>query len=242
MALTAVWLFSCAVAAAAQEITKVEEAGISYRVIVAAPSQIRVVWKDEKQNQLKQIPAADAYLRRNGEDPVMITNGGIYEPGLVPSGLLIQEGKEMNPVNRRKGKGNFFLQPNGIFLIRDGKAEVLDTVDYRGGTGVSFAVQSGPLLLKGGKTHPVFKANSKYRLHRNGTGVRKDGKVIIAITDFRQAKLPTLHDFADFFRRKGCDDALFLDGDISLMRGRGELGKRGNPFASMIAVVAEARG
>ncbi|MEM9478945.1 MAG: phosphodiester glycosidase family protein [Verrucomicrobiota bacterium] len=225
---------------AAQEIVKEEEAGILYRVIVAKPSQIRVVWKDEKQNQLKQIPSAAAFLRQNGEEPLMITNGGIYEPGLVPSGLLIQDGKELNPVNRRDGSGNFFLKPNGVFVIRGGKAEVVYTTDYRDSTGVSFAVQSGPLLLKDGNTHPVFKANSKYRLHRNGIGVRKDGKVIIAITDFRQAKHPTLYEFADFFRTQGCEDALFLDGDISLMRSGDELGKRGNQFASMIAVVAEA--
>ena len=136
-------------------------------------------------------------------------------------------------------EGNFFLKPNGVFLVRDGKAEVVDTADYQTSMGVTYAVQSGPLLLKNGKTHPVFKGAQSSGFIGTVWEVRKDRTVVLVITEFRQEKYPTLHDFAELFRSLGCEDALYLDGVISLMRGAADLTKKGNPFASMIAVVAE---
>lgn len=47
---------------------------------------------------------------------VAVMNGGIFEPGFVPSGLLVQDGVELTPINRNNGEGNFFLKPNGVFL------------------------------------------------------------------------------------------------------------------------------
>lgn len=48
-------------------------------------------------------------------------------------------------------------------------------------------------------------------------GVRPDGTVVFAITEFGQPRYATLHEFAEFFRSQGCPNALFLDGDISRM-------------------------
>lgn len=79
----------------------------------------------------------------------LLMNGGIFEPGGIPSGLLIQQGKELQPVNRNAGEGNFFLQPNGIFLIGSQGAAVMATSEYppKDPT-IHYAVQSGPLLLR----------------------------------------------------------------------------------------------
>jgi len=92
----------------------VEKDGVRYFVWKAAPGKVRVVWKDDAGKQLRDFPAAKAYLEEKGEKPAMLMNGGIFEPGGVPSGVMVQEGKELHAVNRRDGDGNFFLSRMGF--------------------------------------------------------------------------------------------------------------------------------
>lgn len=213
-------------------------AGVTYHVLRADAAHVRVVWKDAAGKQLRTFPEANAFLVARGETPDTLMNGGIYEPGGIPSGLLVQDGRELHPVNRRDGKGNFFLKPNGIFLVGDRGAAVIDATEHPvAGVTVVHAVQSGPLLLRKGKVHPEFRAGSPNRLHRNGVGVARDGTVVFAMTDFRSPKFPNLHEFATLFSTLGCEDALFLDGDISQMRWGDTLAKYSGNFGSFIAVV-----
>ena len=227
-------------AAADETVAAVEREGVRYQVVRCQPAQVRVFWKKADGEKLSTIQRAAAHLRASGEKPIAIMNGGIFEPGHVPSGLLVQGGKALTPLNLRDGKGNFFLKPNGVFWVAGGRAGVTDAAAFDPAMpGLSDAVQSGPLLLKGGKTHPVFKKDSKWRLHRNGVGVTPGGEVVFAITEFRQDKFPTLFEFADLFRSLGCRDALFLDGDLSQLRTEKDFDRTGNLFASMIAVLEE---
>jgi len=236
------WLLAltfCAVPALAAPEKKVID-GVTYHILHAKPAEIRVIWKDTRDRQIETFPQATAYLTGIGETPDTIMNGGIYERGGVPSGLLIQNSRELHPLNRANGKGNFFLKPNGIFLISDKGAAVIDSTEYPlAGVKVSQAVQSGPLLLRNGKVHPEFRAASANRLHRNGIGVTKDGTVVLAMTDIKSPKFPNLHEFAMLFASFGCSDALFLDGDISQMRSGEALTKESGPFGSFIAAVKE---
>jgi uncharacterized protein YigE (DUF2233 family) len=213
--------------------------GVSYHILKASPSSIRVVWKDDAGNPLRTFPEAARYLTQKNLVIDTLMNGGIFEPGGIPSGLLIQDGKTLQAVNRNAGEGNFFLKPNGIFLISAKGAAVIRTEEYPVADQViQYAVQSGPLLLRHGQTHPAFNAPSPSRLHRNGVGVTKSGQVVFAMTDFHSPKFPNLHEFAQLFRHLGCDDALFLDGDISQMRSGADVRKPSNPFGSIIAVTA----
>lgn len=213
--------------------------GVAYQIVEISPKQIRIVWKDDKGSQLRKFSVAESYLRNRGETPLMLMNGGIFEPECVPSGLMIQNGKELHPINLKEGNGNFFLKPNGIFLISGNEAKVIASEDYKPDPKITYATQSGPLLLKDGRTHRVFKEKSMSRLHRNGVGVTDKGTVVLAITErFGQAKFPNFFEFADLFRSLGCQNALFLDGDISLMRVGNEMKNDSNHFSSIIAVVA----
>jgi len=216
--------------------------GVRFFVWKAKAEDVRIVWKDPGGKQLRDFPATKAYLEGKGEKPLMLMNGGIFEPGGVPSGVMVQEGKQLLPLNLRDGKGNFFLKPNGVFLISEKGARVMEAGKYPPkGEKILYAVQSGPMLLEDGKTHPAFNAGSKSRLLRNGVGVAKDGTVIFAISDGKSDKWPNLHGFADLFRSLGCENALFLDGDISQMRFGENLGKQSNQFGSVIAVVEEVK-
>jgi uncharacterized protein YigE (DUF2233 family) len=210
---------------------------VTYHVLTAPVASIKIIWKDDAGKQLRTIPEVTQFYQSKNITIDTLMNGGIFEPGGIPSGLLIQEGKELHPVNRNPGEGNFFLQPNGIFLIHDKGAAVIRTDEYPlRDKKIQHAVQSGPLLLRQGKIHPVFRAESTSRLHRNGVGVAKTGEVIFVITDFKSEKFPNLHEFAELFRKLGCDDALFLDGDISQMRSGADIYKPSNNFGSFIVV------
>ncbi len=216
--------------------------GVRFIVWKADADDVRIVWKDGAGEQIRDFPAAKDYLEAKGESPVMLMNGGIFEQGGVPSGVMAQEGKELLPVNLKDGKGNFFLKPNGIFLISDNGARVVEASKYPPeGERILYAVQSGPLLLEGGKIHPAFNEGSASRLLRNGVGVAGDGTVVFAISDSGGERWPNLFGFAELFRSLGCADALFLDGDISQMRFGAEMGKESNRFASVIAVVEEVK-
>lgn len=216
--------------------------GVTYHILSAPAESVQILWKDSDDMQLRTFPDAARYLERIGLTANTLMNGGIFEPGGVPSGLLIQDGRLLMPVNREKGEGNFFLKPNGIFLIGSNGAAVIDTDEYPPeGAEINQAVQSGPLLLRRGKIHPAFNADSPSRLHRNGVGVSKGGKVVFAISDIDSPKFPNLHEFAQLFRVLGCEDALFLDGDLSLMRSGKDVMKPSSHFGSIIAIIDSAK-
>ncbi len=217
--------------------------GIVYHIAEARPAAVRIVWQDDAGKPLRTLGAAWQYLEARGETPRMVMNGGIFEPGGIPSGLMVQGGKLLRPLNLNPGEGNFFLKPNGIFSIRGNQAVIVRSERFPNPPReVDWAVQSGPLLLEDGQVHRAFRKASESRLHRNGVGVAADGRIFFAMTDFKSPKFPNLHEFAELFRALGCTDALFLDGDISQMRTGEDLDKPSNRFGSIIAVVGEKPG
>jgi uncharacterized protein YigE (DUF2233 family) len=135
---------------------------------------------------------------------------------MSPVGLLVEDGRQVAPLETRDGAGNFFLKPNGVFIVEEGgKASVMETGAYAAsGIRPRFATQSGPILVIGGAIHPRFEPDGKSRFVRNGVGVRPDGTVVLAITLGKVS----LGSFARLLRdRLGCPDALFLDGAISAL-------------------------
>ena len=60
--------------------------------------------------------------------------------------------------------------------------------------------------------------------------------MILAITDINSPKHPNLYEFAQLFKQLGCEDALFLDGDISQMKTGAAMLEPSNGFGSYIAV------
>ena len=53
-----------------------------------------------------------------GKELVFAMNGGMYLPNLSPQGLYIENGKVIKQLDKtQEAYGNFYLQPNGVFLI-----------------------------------------------------------------------------------------------------------------------------
>ena len=211
-----------------------------FRHFICRPSALELWWKGEQGDVLRTFAAVDRELQARQRRPVFLMNGGIFEPGGIPSGLLVIGGKELRPINLKNGKGNFFLKPTGVFFISKGRAGVVQSERYGQLAGQPrLAVQSGPMLLIDGKTHPAFREGSKNQLHRNGVGVDAKGRIHFLMTEPRgkTARKVNLWDFAEAFRALGCQNALFLDGDISqsFIRG-GEGSLKSNLFGSIFAI------
>jgi uncharacterized protein YigE (DUF2233 family) len=212
------WAATLLVTGAVAGEVPIEYQGTRYRTYICAPEKVQLFWLDEGGKPFHQFSKLQEHLQSKGRKIHFIMNAGIFEEGGIPSGLLVVNGKTERPLNTSPGNGNFFLQPNGVFYVDSHGGHVVSTQDYASRKPAArYAVQSGPLLLNNGKTHPAFQAGSKNRLHRNGVGILPDGRVFFAISEFQQDKRPNLYEFADFFRSQGCRDALFLDGDISQM-------------------------
>ena len=118
----------------------------------------------------------------------------------------------------KQGKGNFYLQPNGVFFIdKEGNASVKTTKAYaKGKRQPKLACQSGPILLSDGKIHPKFNAGGTSKRLRNGVGVREDGTIVFAIC--ASGEVTNFYTFARLFKEAlDCPNALFLDGDLCKM-------------------------
>lgn len=223
--------------------------GKEFRVFRALPKEVRLVWRNANSTPLFSFQAAYRELVEDGQKIALLMNGGIFEPGYIPSGLYVEKGKMIRPLNLKGGRGNFFLKPNAVFYLRkDGeslRAGVEESEEFARWSREEkerlwYAVQSGPALLLNGKKHPAFNRNSQSELLRNGVGVSEKGEVIFVITDGRENDC-NLWTFADCFRALGCREALFLDGDISQMKVNPDPKVKGHGFATMFAVLKEIK-
>lgn len=212
---------------------RVEHAGSTYRIYRTRPEHVRLVWKDRTGTPYRTFgKVIDSHGKRA---PLFLMNAGIFEPGGIPTGLHIEDGKTLHPLNLRNAPGNFFLKPNGVFWI-DTTAHIATSERFATlkPDGIRLATQSGPLLLSDGKRHPKFRDGSASKLHRNGIGVDTEGNVIFAITG--RGQVTNLWDFAGLFLKLGCRDALFLDGDISQAVTNPDKNIRSNRFAAIFVI------
>ncbi len=175
---------------------------------------------------------------KRGKDLLFATNAGIFKMDQNPLGLYIEGGKQLVPLNVSKGKGNFFLKPNGVFFATKNRLGILPTDQFaKQEVDVEFATQSGPMLLINGSVHPKFTKGSQNLRLRSGVGIKNDSTVVFAIS-----KSPVnFYDFACFFKDiLSCRSALYLDGVISRMY-LPELNRRdtGGNFAAVITVEKE---
>ncbi|WP_337270759.1 phosphodiester glycosidase family protein [Oryzifoliimicrobium ureilyticus] len=191
---------------------------VQYVVCSADPKTdtIRLFWKDTAQNPYRRFSELAGATAAKGKSLVFAMNAGMYSDDFTPVGLYVEEGRELVPANTKTLQGdpgsvpNFYKKPNGIFFIGDGAAGILPTEAFLDKKPkVSFATQSGPMLVIDGKISPIFIRQSSDRTYRSGVGVCDDGMVRFAISNDRV----NFYDFASFFKdRLKCANALFLDG------------------------------
>jgi len=173
---------------------------------------IRFFWKNEKGEHYKNFDTLNAQLCAKNDSLRFAVNGGMYNSKLYPQGLYIEGGKTLKKIDKDDGKGNFYMKPNGIFLINEAGAKVIETTKFDTHSPTLFATQSGPMLLIGGAIHPAFNEGSKNLNIRNAVGIADDGAVVFIISNERV----NFYDFASLFKEQyGCKNALYLDGFVS---------------------------
>jgi uncharacterized protein YigE (DUF2233 family) len=192
-------------------------------------------WKRPDGSRYGNFADLKADLSRAGEELLFATNAGIFEPRFVPTGLHVEGGRELVPLNPRGGAGNFYLKPNGVFCVTDAGAGVVESGEYAGVAGpVRLATQSGPLLVRGGQLHPALHPDSPNRAIRSAVGVPSPRSVVFALSD----EPVTFYELATLLRDPlGCADALYLDGTISrfYLPERAGAGPMDGEFAGMLA-------
>ncbi len=154
-------------------------------------------------------------LQQDGKKLLFAMNGGMYLKDQSPQGLYIEHGKVIKGIDQtQEAYGNFYMQPNGVFLIEKGnKARVVPTKELKLTKDILYATQSGPMLVIDGKLHPKFNKGSNSLFVRNGVGVLPNGNLLFAISKERI----NFYDFASYFKNQGCKNALYLDGFVSRM-------------------------
>ena len=213
--------------------------GATYSVCEVDPAQedIRLFLYDKEGLPYGHFSAVDSALEADGKTLAFAMNAGMYHADRAPVGLYVENGTELMNVVPGPGPGNFGMVPNGIFCVGDGSARVYETEDFQDrGPACTFATQSGPMLVIGGKLHPRFIKDSTSRHVRNGVGTSADGsRVVLAIS--RQAV--NFHDFGTLFRDVlKTPDALYFDGSVSRLHApqidRSDLGRQLGPIVGVV--------
>lgn len=186
-----------------------------FTAVVVDPrkQQLQLFWKDSAGQVIGSIEALQDMVEQRGRKLVFAMNGGMFHPDLVPVGLLIQNGIVKNQLNTTDGNGNFYLKPNGVFyLTSQNKPIVCITEELPSSVkGLTFATQSGPMLVYNGRIHPGFNRQSTNLNVRNGVGILPNGNAVFVISRSQVS----FFDIAEYFQKLGCQNALYLDGFVS---------------------------
>jgi uncharacterized protein YigE (DUF2233 family) len=175
--------------------------------------RLQLFLRDEAGKPIKRFDRLSALLRSRNQELVFAMNAGMYHGDFSPVGLFVADGKQLAPLNTGNAEGNFFLKPNGVFVITDAGARVVETSQYAAmKERVVLATQSGPMLVHQGKIHPAFNPKSESLMYRNGVCAPTPHTVV-----FVNSEAPlNFHQFATYFRDVlKCTEALFLDGTIN---------------------------
>jgi uncharacterized protein YigE (DUF2233 family) len=222
-------------------LTAVTFHGNSYLVHEVDPKKddVQMFLKFSNGVYIHDFAGLQTYVESKGEKLLFAANAGMFQPDSSPCGLLVLDGNQVSPLNTDDGDGNFFMKPNGVFLINEKhEARIVNAADYIDELSPAvWATQSGPMLVLRGDINPDFNASSKSRKIRSGVGVRKDGVAVFALS----REPVTFYDFAALFaERLKCPDALYLDGEISAFYVPGIKNTLKQGFGPLIGVVAKA--
>ncbi len=180
----------------------------------------------------------DKQLETRGQHLSFAMNAGMYHTDRRPVGHYVENGQNTAPVISSEGPGNFGLLPNGVFCIREGRADVFETLRFlREKPACRDATQSGPMLVIDGQLHPRFLPDSDSRYVRNGVGTAADGKTAWFVISDAPV---TFHEFGRLFRdHLKSPQALYFDGNISrLYAPMLDRYDGGFPMGPMVGVVA----
>lgn len=237
----ALGLMCCAQVASAVTCEDRAFEGNSYTIceVDAGHEDLRLFYKEgEGGAVLGQFFAVDDVLKLENAQLAFGMNAGMYHDDRSPVGHYVENSVELMRVIPNAGPGNFGLLPNGVFCIRDGRADVFETKRYLDEKPeCRHATQSGPMLVIDGELHPRFLPDSTSRYVRNGVATSADGqRAVFVISNGRV----TFHEMGSFVRDSlKLPQALYFDGNVSRIYapslGRNDKGFLLGPIVGVVA-------
>ena len=212
--LLALLVWAAPASAAECENIRFEDAGYTICTVDLTSETLRLFLYDDSGAPYGQFGAIESDLNDKGQSLGFAMNAGMYHDDRAPVGYYVEDGQEIMRVIPNAGPGNFGMLPNGILCIREGRADVIETLRFvKEAPDCAYATQSGPMLVIDGALHPRFLQDSTSRYVRNGVGTSADGKTaVFAISD----SPVTFYEFGRLYRDYlTLPNALFLDGNIS---------------------------
>lgn len=154
-------------------------------------------------------------LRKNNKQILFAMNAGMYMENLMPLGLYVENSKTFRKLNRARNKyGNFYIEPNGIFLKTEDQFHISSREEYSKlskTSKIKFATQSGPMLIIDGEINLNIK-NMPSLTTRNAACLDNNNNLTLTIS----TRPVTFNELANHLKNDlGCKNALFLDGGIS---------------------------
>ncbi len=182
-------------------------------IVEPGRNHLAFYWRDKNQQPYGSFRRLKSALRIQNKALLFAMNGGIFQEDLTPLGLYIEDGVILHRLNtRRHAFGNFYIQPNGVFYVTaSGRGGIVPTAQFKFDESVRYATQSGPLLVVDGEINARLTPGATSLRVRNGVGVLPDGRLLFVISK----GFVNFYDFADYFKQRGCQMALYLDGSVS---------------------------
>ncbi len=212
-----------------------DEKFVNY-IVNPQEQELKFYWKDKDNSNYGDFQTLNSELKKANKELIFAVNGGMFNKNHSPQGLYIENGLILSELDTRSGgNGNFYLQPNGVFYLTNKmKPIICTTADFTSSSNISFATQSGPMLVIDSKIHPKFREGSENMHIRNGVGILPDGNLLFVMSK----KIINFYDFASYFKQNGCENALYLDGYVSRTYLPSKNWKQnGSDFGVIIAVI-----
>jgi uncharacterized protein YigE (DUF2233 family) len=227
--------------AAALECSEIDFQGARATVchVSIGSDRLQLFLKDDSGAPFTSFRRLGQALATRGEQLLFAMNAGMYREDYTPVGLLVSGGRQLHRLNLASGYGNFYMQPNGVFVLAASGARIVASSEYRSlQDPAMLATQSGPLLVQDGQINSALNPQGTSRLIRNGVGVIDAARVVFVISE----NPVSFYEFALLFRDGlKCTDALYLDGNVSSLyvRSLGRDDERA-PLGPIIGVTAPA--
>jgi uncharacterized protein YigE (DUF2233 family) len=184
---------------------------VDYRIDLKK-QHLKLYWKNNNNQPFRTLQNLKDWLDSSGQKLIFAMNGGMYKTDNSPLGLFIEATKVVTSLNTASGNGNFYLKPNGVFYITtDNQGNICKTENFKTSSKIKYATQSGPMLVINGQIHPAFKEGSTNLNIRNGVGLLPNGQLLFVMSKVEIS----FYDFADYFKKAGCKNALYFDGFVS---------------------------
>lgn len=228
--------FPALICSCQESVTAIDHDKFVNYIVNSQNQELKFFWKDNNNLNYGNFQTLKSKLNKGKKELVFAVNGGMFNKDHSPQGLYIENGIALSQLDTLSGGyGNFYLQPNGVFyLTKNMNPVICTTTNFNPSSNISYATQSGPMLVINSKIHPKFREGSENMHIRNGVGILPDGNLLFAMSK----KIISFYDFASYFKKNGCENALYLDGYVSRTYLPEKNWKQnGSDFGVIIAVI-----